>query len=170
LLANSGKKSSLSSRQWIPFDDFGFEILGLRSQTCWEVFIFEEDLLVSLHPKSKIQNLKFEGAGVKMDLKQVAKDTAKVLASYLTYQSVRIVVAQLSETNPPLAIWLNDFSTKSKIQDGEAYIQELLREDHDCARVSGSRCDRIFARNGFYWHSTGEYGTQTPAFRANYAT
>ena len=32
-----------------------------------------------------------------MDLKQVAKDTAKVLASYLTYQSVRIVVAQLSE-------------------------------------------------------------------------
>ncbi|TAD95217.1 MAG: RbcX chaperonin protein, partial [Oscillatoriales cyanobacterium] len=26
-----------------------------------------------------------------MDLKQVAKDTAKVLASYLTYQSVRIV-------------------------------------------------------------------------------
>ena len=61
-----------------------------------------------------------------MDLKQVAKDTAKVLASYLTYQSVRIVIDQLSETNPPLAVWLSDFSSTSKIQDGEAYIRELL--------------------------------------------
>ncbi len=66
-----------------------------------------------------------------MDLKQVAKDTAKVLASYLTYQSVRIVVAQLSETNPPVAIWLSNFSSTGKIQDGEAYIQELLRENQD---------------------------------------
>jgi len=69
--------------------------------------------------------------GSKMDLKQVAKDTAKVLASYLTYQSVRIVVAQLSETNPPVAIWLSNFSSTGKIQDGEAYIQELLRENQD---------------------------------------
>jgi RbcX protein. len=66
-----------------------------------------------------------------MDLKQVAKDTAKVLASYLTYQSVRIVVAQLSETNPPVAIWLSNFSSTGKIQDGEAYIQELLLENQD---------------------------------------
>ena len=66
-----------------------------------------------------------------MDLKQVAKDTAKVLASYLTYQSVRILVAQLSETNPPVAIWLSNFSSTGKIQDGEAYIQELLRENQD---------------------------------------
>ncbi|MFB8795171.1 MAG: chaperonin family protein RbcX [Microcoleus sp.] len=66
-----------------------------------------------------------------MDLKQVAKDTAKVLASYLTYQSVRIAIAQLSETNPPLAIWLNEFSTKGKIQDGELYIRELLLENQD---------------------------------------
>ncbi|TAH17050.1 MAG: RbcX chaperonin protein [Oscillatoriales cyanobacterium] len=52
--------------------------------------------------------------------------------SFCTFQkSVRIVVAQLSETNPPLAIWLNDFSTKGKIQDGEAYIEELLRENQD---------------------------------------
>ena len=66
-----------------------------------------------------------------MDLKQVAKDTAKVLASYLTYQSVRIVLAQLSETNPAQAIWLNEFSTKGKLQDGEVYIHELLRENQD---------------------------------------
>ena len=68
-----------------------------------------------------------------MDLKQVAKDTAKVLTSYLTYQAVRIVVAQLSETNPSLAIWLNGFSSTGKIQDGEAYLQELLRENQELA-------------------------------------
>lgn len=68
-----------------------------------------------------------------MDLKQVAKDTAKVLASYLTYQAVRIVVTQLSETNPPLAIWLNGFSSTGKVQDGEAYLQELLPENQELA-------------------------------------
>nr|AIS72678.1 chaperonin-like protein [Cephalothrix lacustris CCIBt 3261] len=68
-----------------------------------------------------------------MDLKQVAKDTSKTLISYLTYQAVRIIMAQLSETNPPLAYWLNNFSTKSKIQDGDAYLEELLREKQDLA-------------------------------------
>lgn len=68
-----------------------------------------------------------------MDLKQVAKDTAKVLGSYLTYQAVRIVVTQLSETNPPLAIWLNGFSSTGKVQDGEAYLQELLQENQELA-------------------------------------
>nr|AIS72681.1 chaperonin-like protein [Cephalothrix komarekiana CCIBt 3277]AIS72684.1 chaperonin-like protein [Cephalothrix komarekiana CCIBt 3279]AIS72687.1 chaperonin-like protein [Cephalothrix komarekiana CCIBt 3523]AIS72689.1 chaperonin-like protein [Cephalothrix komarekiana SAG 75.79]AIS72692.1 chaperonin-like protein [Cephalothrix komarekiana UTEX 1580] len=68
-----------------------------------------------------------------MDLKQVAKDTSKTLIGYLTYQAVRIIMAQLSETNPPLAYWLNNFSTKSKIQDGDAYLEELLREKQDLA-------------------------------------
>lgn len=68
-----------------------------------------------------------------MNLKQIAKDTAKVLTSYLTYQAVRVVVSQLSETHPPLAIWLNSFSSTGKIQDGEAYIQELLQEKPDLA-------------------------------------
>jgi hypothetical protein len=68
-----------------------------------------------------------------MDLKQVAKDTAKVLNSYLTYQAVRIIVTQLSETNPPQAIWLSNFSSKEKIQDGEAYLKELLREGQELA-------------------------------------
>jgi len=68
-----------------------------------------------------------------MDLKQIAKDTAKTLSSYLTYQAVRIVLAQLSETNPPLALWLHRFSSTDKIQDGEAYIQNLLREKQDLA-------------------------------------
>lgn len=68
-----------------------------------------------------------------MDIKRVAKDTAKVLASYLTYQAVRTVTAQLSETNPPLAIWLSTFSETGKIQDGEAYLTELLLSNQELA-------------------------------------
>jgi hypothetical protein len=68
-----------------------------------------------------------------MDLKQIAKNTAKVLTSYLTYQAVRVVVGQLSETNPALAIWLNSFSSTGKIQDGEAYLQELLQANQELA-------------------------------------
>lgn len=56
-----------------------------------------------------------------------------MLTSYLTYQAVRTVVAQLSETNPPLAIWLNGFSSTGKIQDGEAYLRELLQANRDLA-------------------------------------
>ncbi len=68
-----------------------------------------------------------------MDIKKVAKDTAKVLTSYLTYQAVRTVTNQLRETNPPLAIWLSGFSSTGKIQDGEAYLQELLQENKELA-------------------------------------
>jgi hypothetical protein len=68
-----------------------------------------------------------------MDLKQIAKDTAKMLQSYLTYQAVRTVLAQLSETNPPLALWLHRFSATDKIQDGEAYIKSLFQEKPDLA-------------------------------------
>jgi hypothetical protein len=68
-----------------------------------------------------------------MDLKQVAKDTTKVLSSYLTYQAVRIILTQLMETNPPLAYWLSNFSGQDKIQDGEAYLEQLLREKQDLA-------------------------------------
>jgi hypothetical protein len=68
-----------------------------------------------------------------MDLKQITKQTAKVLMSYLTYQAMRTVVAQLSETNPPLAIWLNGFSSTGKIQDGEAYLRELIQVNQELA-------------------------------------
>lgn len=68
-----------------------------------------------------------------MDVKQIAKQTAKTLISYLTYQAVRTVIAQLSETDPPVAIWLNGFSSTGKLQDGEAYLQELLAERQDLA-------------------------------------
>ena len=63
-----------------------------------------------------------------MDLKHIAKETTKTVISYLTYQAVRTVLAQLRETNPPLSIWLSEFSSTGKIQDGEAYIRELFQE------------------------------------------
>nr|ABB77525.1 chaperonin-like protein [Nodularia sphaerocarpa PCC 7804]AGU03178.1 chaperonin-like protein [Nodularia sphaerocarpa PCC 7804]CAH04080.1 chaperonin-like protein [Nodularia sphaerocarpa PCC 7804] len=67
-----------------------------------------------------------------MNLKQIAKDTAKTLQSYLTYQALKTVLAQLGETNPPLELWLHNFSA-GKIQDGEAYIQQLFLEKPDLA-------------------------------------
>ncbi|TVP68419.1 MAG: RbcX chaperonin protein [Leptolyngbya sp. LCM1.Bin17] len=68
-----------------------------------------------------------------MDLKQAAKDTAKVLTSYLTFQAVKTVLNQLKETNPAQAYWLNTFSTKEALQDGEAYLGALLKEKADLA-------------------------------------
>jgi hypothetical protein len=67
-----------------------------------------------------------------MNLKQIAKDTAKTLQSYLTYQALRTVLAQLGETNPPLALWLHNFCA-DKIQDGEAYIEALFRVNPELA-------------------------------------
>ncbi|MCM0591356.1 MAG: chaperonin family protein RbcX [Gloeotrichia echinulata IR180] len=67
-----------------------------------------------------------------MNLKQIAKDTAKTIQRYLTYQALRTVLAQLGETNPPLQLWLHNFSA-DKIHDGEAYIEQLLREKPELA-------------------------------------
>lgn len=67
-----------------------------------------------------------------MNLNNIARETAKTLQDYLTYQAVRQVVAQLSETNPPQAIWLRQFSDGSgRFQDSEAYLQALMVERKD---------------------------------------
>lgn len=55
-----------------------------------------------------------------------------MLSSYLTYQALRTVLAQLGETNPPLALWLQRFSA-DKVQDGEAYLEQLFQEKPDLA-------------------------------------
>ena len=68
-----------------------------------------------------------------MDLKRISKDTTKVLISYLTYQAVKTVIVQLSETNKPLGFWLHNFSSTEKIQDGEAYLRDLLQEHQELA-------------------------------------
>lgn len=71
--------------------------------------------------------------GQKMDIKQVAKDTAKVLTSYFTYQALRTVLAQLSENDPPQALWLHAFSSRNSIQDGESFLLALLQEKQELA-------------------------------------
>jgi RbcX protein len=68
-----------------------------------------------------------------MDRKQVAKATTKVISSYLTYQAVQTVLAQLTETNPPLALWLRSFSGRKIVQDGEVYLLALLVENQELA-------------------------------------
>ncbi len=68
-----------------------------------------------------------------MDLKQIAKHTAQTLTSYLTYQAMRVVVDQLRETNPGLAVWLSSFSSTGKLQDGEAYLAELMQANRELA-------------------------------------
>jgi RbcX protein len=68
-----------------------------------------------------------------MDIKAVAKSSTVVLASYLTYQAVKIVLDQLTENNPPLAQWLNGFSGQSILQDGEAYLQSLMAVNQELA-------------------------------------
>jgi len=68
-----------------------------------------------------------------MDLKRVAKDAAKTLSSYMTYQALRIVLEQLTETDPPQSFWLHAFSSKNSIQDGEAFLRALLLEKQELA-------------------------------------
>lgn len=68
-----------------------------------------------------------------MDLKRIAKDTSKVMISYLTFQAVKTVLDQLRETDVPCAFWLNAFSTRESLQDGERYLTALMQERPDLA-------------------------------------
>ncbi|MFM7450366.1 MAG: RuBisCO chaperone RbcX [Leptolyngbyaceae cyanobacterium] len=68
-----------------------------------------------------------------MDLKQIAKDTTKTLISYMTYQALRVVIAQLDETEPKRAYWLRQFSYRVSIQDSEAYLAALFQEEQRLA-------------------------------------
>ncbi|MEL6492975.1 MAG: chaperonin family protein RbcX [Cyanobacteria bacterium J06621_3] len=68
-----------------------------------------------------------------MDLKRIAKDTNQVLTSYLTYQAVRTVLSQLRESNLPLYYRFNEFASRDKLQDGEAFVSQLLQEHTELA-------------------------------------
>lgn len=68
-----------------------------------------------------------------MDLKKIANDTAKTLISYVTYQALRTVIAQLDETEPKRAYWLRQFSYRVSIQDGEAFLKALFQEEQRLA-------------------------------------
>jgi hypothetical protein len=68
-----------------------------------------------------------------MDLKQIAKDTTKTLIRYVTYQALRVVIAQLDETEPKRAYWLRQFSYRVSIQNGEAFLEVLFQEEQRLA-------------------------------------
>lgn len=68
-----------------------------------------------------------------MDLKQIAKETSKTLISYLTFQAMRTVMAQLSETDPPRALRLHEFSCRERIENSESYLKALFKEDQALA-------------------------------------
>ena len=63
-----------------------------------------------------------------MQPKDIVRDTAKVVQNYLTYQAVKLIIGQLTETNPGEAIWLRQYSSGGKLQDGEKYIEGLMSE------------------------------------------
>ena len=63
-----------------------------------------------------------------MQPKDIVSDTAKIVQNYLTYQAVKLIIDQLTETNPGEAIWLRKYSSGGKLQDGENYIQELMSQ------------------------------------------
>jgi hypothetical protein len=63
-----------------------------------------------------------------MHPRDIARDTAKVIQNYLTYEAVKTVLGQLTETNPGEAIWLRQYSSGGKLQDGEAYLEEMMSD------------------------------------------
>ncbi len=63
-----------------------------------------------------------------MQPKDIAADTAKVIQNYLTYEAVKTVIGQLTETNPGEAIWLRQYSSGGKLQDGEAYLEAMMSD------------------------------------------
>lgn len=68
-----------------------------------------------------------------MDSKFVLKQTARIVQNYLTYQAVKTVIDQLTETNPPMAIWFRQFSSGYNFQEGEVYLQELMQQNKELA-------------------------------------
>ena len=63
-----------------------------------------------------------------MHPRDIARDTAKVIQNYLTYEAVKTVIGQLTETNPGEAIWLRQYSSGGRLQDSEAYQEAIMSE------------------------------------------
>lgn len=66
-----------------------------------------------------------------MEFKDIAKETAKTLRNYLTYQAVRLISQQLGETNPRQAIWLGNFSKTHSVQDSDSYLDAMMSENKE---------------------------------------
>ncbi|MEL6912681.1 MAG: chaperonin family protein RbcX [Cyanobacteria bacterium J06648_1] len=63
-----------------------------------------------------------------MQPKDIARNTAEVVQNYLTFKAVKLVIAQLAETNPQESIWLRQYSSGGKLRDAELYLQEIMSE------------------------------------------
>jgi hypothetical protein len=66
-----------------------------------------------------------------MNSKQVARDTAEMLQTYITYQAVKLVLEQLTETNPAEAIWLREFNHQHPVQQEQHFLQALLHQNKE---------------------------------------
>jgi hypothetical protein len=63
--------------------------------------------------------------------KKIAEDTAKVLQGYLTFQAVRLIIQQFSETNPGAGIWLSHYASEHKPENDQAFLDSLMLEHKD---------------------------------------
>jgi hypothetical protein len=90
-----------------------------------------------------------------MDIKQVAKDTAKVLTSYFTYQALRTVLAQLSENDPPSGTVATFFFSRHSFKMEKLSFWRYFRKKQELAfrlmtvrQHLGGGSSRLLAGNG----------------------
>lgn len=65
--------------------------------------------------------------------KRVARETAKVLQDYLTYQAARTIILQLAETNPPESLRVRRILAGDNFQDSDASLERLLQNHKELA-------------------------------------
>jgi len=65
--------------------------------------------------------------------KRVARETAKVLQDYLTYQAARTIILQLAETNPPESARVRRLLTGDSFKDSDASLERLLQDHKELA-------------------------------------
>lgn len=65
--------------------------------------------------------------------KRVARETAKVLQDYLTYQAARTIILQLAETNPPESARVRRILAGDSFKDSDASLERLLQDHKELA-------------------------------------
>lgn len=93
----------------------GFRLLGWAIPMDWQ-------------PQHNLTTVFRLGQGELMYPKKIAEDTAKVLQGYLTFEAVRLIIQQFSETNPGAGIWLSHYASEHKPQNDEAFLASLMLE------------------------------------------
>lgn len=65
--------------------------------------------------------------------KRVARETAKVLQDYLTYQAARTIILQLAETNPPESLRVRRILAGDNFRNSDASLERLLQDHKELA-------------------------------------